>query len=125
MQPPVDPASVGARRGRRGTTAAGASRRWSPRPTSPGGSVAPSGPTIRSSTPGSGSADGPEVPPAVTHRHGGDGAELGHPVAAQDLRRRQPGAEPTQGRRGDRRAADVDDGQAREVRRLEAGASRR
>ena len=65
--------------------------------------------------------DRAQVPSAVTHRHGGDRTELGHPVAAQDLRRGRPDSEAAQGRRGNRRAADRDRGQAREVGRREAG----
>ena len=75
--------------------------------------------------PGSGTPDRTQVAPAVAERRGGHRTELGHAVAAQHLGRRQAGAEPPQRGLGDRRAADVDHGQAGEVGRLEAGARRR
>ena len=88
MQPPVDPGSVALVAVRRGTPAG---RRVPPMatcPTTPGGSVAPVRADDPDLDPGQGQPTEPEVPPAVTHRHGGDGAELGHAVPAQDLRRR-------------------------------------
>ncbi len=66
-------------------------------------------------------ADRAEVLSAVAHRHGGDRTELRHAISTKDLGAAEPRAEALQRARRDRRAAHVDDGQAREVGRGEAG----
>ena len=90
-------------------------------PTSPGATSCRRRRRSAGSTPGQRSPDRAQVRPAVAQRHGGDGAELGHAVAAQDVGRRAaaaPNRRSVAG--GDGRAADADDDQAREVGRLEA-----